>query len=1084
MGGSSSQTIGYKYFAGLQVVVGNCIEYIININPDNRGWIFTKPEEIDILKTGDISITVNKPNLFGGDKAEGGWVGIIDIHTGKPETLRQNEYLAEQDSSLVSSFPYLSHLVFRGSSLDKGFQLVSMSGMLKEVLYWVKRIHVKDDGSPQWYDVKSEVPIQRIIDVGGNTSDDPLDIPEGLTISRNLIADGGTVISAPEVGEVVNKTLRFFGGGWSTSELTDLQDSSFISEVYLPYSRWKGTIAVRAIENGIISITGGEFSHIDNVDFSIYNIDFIGDKFSISIYVQNTRSIQWTYLNLQRFYAPLPLDYTGDINPIHKIREIITDDTAMNKPEAMINDSNFKASADRIWAEGLGVSGSFTEKSCKEAIDELLYHIEGGIRVNRQTGLYEIVLFRDDLLDLDNAQVFDKSNIKNFSIETANIDDVINSVNVNYYDRDNIKDSSFSLDELGSILSNQTNAETLDFPYFMNRRNAELVGNWKLKQLSTPTRKGSFTTGKYDARKINRYDVVKLTWLNQNMIEVPIRIMKIGLGDGRDNTVTLDWVEVIPYSSIVFPTINVDLPTSNVLPPQPNQSIAFEMPYFEAVQRFGQTQVDTELANNPDLGYLMVATKKPQNNSINALLFTDNGTGYQQTSIVDYCPVVQLDQDISYLDTSFAVKNVSSISQAEIGTLILCDEELMIYQSYDDVTKILTVKRAALDTVPKPHLVNAVFYFYDAFSAFDSEQYVLSEVIDAKVLTTTPRGVEELGDVTALSVEMDARAIRPYPPANVKINDEYYPDEIVNDLIVTWVDRNRLQQTGGSILGWTDGGVAKEQAVEYSLKLTGLDSNTTIFEENGILTNSITVPGDILEGNNQIELWSERDAIESYMRFKHTFKSSNVIPDVMNKFIGASFLGDTSIGHATISPHASTVSGDSLILVITQRGSIPTAAPGSDWSKIYDSNSPAGSTLTSAMKVSVWKKTAVSITSEFINHSSDYRSVGLYTFRNASISLNASSELSQINSNKALDSSIFTIVIGNGYANTESSTQLTNQSDYIGRAIVLFDPDIYYAQQAHYLYKALKTTSVEINVIEHNGKGPYYSRQTIVLEVG
>jgi hypothetical protein len=28
----------------------------------------------------------------------------------------------------------------------------------------------------------------------------------------------------------------------------------------------------------------------------------------------------------------------------------------------------------------------------------------------------------------------------------------------------------------------------------MNRRNAELVANWKLKQLSTPAWKGSFTT--------------------------------------------------------------------------------------------------------------------------------------------------------------------------------------------------------------------------------------------------------------------------------------------------------------------------------------------------------------------------------------------------------------------------------------------------------------------------------------------------------------------------------------------------------------------------------------------------------------
>lgn len=895
MGGSSSQTVGYRYFAGLQVVIGNCIEYMININPDNRGWIFTKPEEIDLLKTGDTSIVVDKPNIFGGDKQEGGWVGTIDIHTGKPSTLRQNEYLAEQDSSLVSSFPYLSHLVFRGPSLYKGFQLVSMSGMLKDVLYWPKRTRIKDDGSEQWYkSYFDEFGTEIVVcEIGSVIFSDPAGVEEFNAGTTEIWQSRRWDVNAPF-------TL-------STQNNTAISSWSFIlntSEDWNSAER-KGTsiLRLRSVKNAIIKITvthPNRMSIPDNGFFLVKTVADDGVTKTQEIYTKKFSGnldipISFEYIvgnpvggvlyEYMRIEAIPKFEYEDetkgvDINPVHQIREIITNDTAMNKPESMINDENFKFAARRIWNEGLGVSGSFTEKSCKEAIDELLYHIEAGIRANRQTGLYEIILFRDDLLDLDNAQVFDKSNIKTFSIETANIDDVINSVNVNYYDRDNIKDSSFSLDELGSILSNQSNAETLDFPYFMNRRNAELVGNWKLKQLSTPTRKGSFTTGKYDARKINRYDVVKLTWHNQNMIEVPIRIMKIGLGDGRDNTVTLDWVEVIPYSSIVFPTINVDPPTSNVLPPQPNQSIAFEMPYLEAVQRFGQTQVDTELANNPDLGYLMVATKKPQNNSINALLFTDNGTGYQQASIVDYCPVVQLDQNISYLDTSFAVKNVSSISQAEAGTLILCDEELMVYQSYDTETKILTVKRAALDTVPKPHLQDAVFYFYDAFSAFDSEQYVLSEVIDAKVLTTTPSGVQELGDVTALSVEMDARPIRPYPPANVKINDEYYPIEIETDLVVTWEDRNRLQQTGGSILGWTDGGVALESGASTMLTIKELDVDDLVIATHninatGANTYTLTIAAMQAETRSiEVTVKTVRDGYESYQYFQHVVELS------------------------------------------------------------------------------------------------------------------------------------------------------------------------------------------------------------------
>jgi len=906
MGGSSKQTVGFKYFVGMQVAIGNCIERIIDVNPDKRGWIFNSKLEQDQLKQGDTSIQVNKPDLFGGDKQEGGWVGTIDIHTGQVEHLRQNEYLATHDSDLVSSFPGLSHLVFRGNSLDRGFQVVSMSGMLKEVLYWVKRIYVKDDGSSQWFSQRAEVP--EVIEYHGSGSGivpgtfslnrhieerykgQPPNIindylahyNNGLVTGTGYIAVGRSNYEDKEGdGDGPHETSYYFDSSNLAGLLVVKYTVTTISESYS--YEWDSSTAVLSdifleqteqIDEDDVVITTRRYEAL----IDVFASQRIGQKIRVKGGLKKNSGDYRILGVVNAQFEPMTMQsdfktYTGDMNPIHKIREIITDDTAMNKPESMINEESFIGAASRIWDEELGVSGAFTEKSCKEAIDELLFHIEAGIRLNRQTGQYEIVLFRDDLLDLDNAIVFNKRNIKSFNIEIANIEDVINSVNVNFYDRENIKDSSFSLDEIGSIMSSELDATSLDFPYYMRRKNAELVGNWKLKQLSTPIRKGTLTTGKYEARKINKYDVVKLTWVNQNMNEIPVRIMKIGLGDGRDNTVALDWVEVVPYSSTVFPTINVDPPTSVVLPPQPNQSTVFEMPYFEAVQRFGQTQVDGELANNPDLGYLVVATKKPQGNSINALLYTNDGTGYQQASIVDYCPVATLDQAISYLNTSFAVKNVANISQAEVGTLILCEDELMVYQNYDPETKVLTVKRAALDTHPRPHTQDAVFYFYDAFNAFDSEQYVFGETIHAKVLTTTPSGVLDMLEAPDLSLEINARPIRPYPPVNIKLNDIYFPQSIVvsNNVVVTWVDRNRIQQTGGSILGWTDGGVAKETGVTYSIELSSED--VVLGSETGISGNTYTFDSSLLISNkpHKLRLWSVRDSYESYQIFEHNF---------------------------------------------------------------------------------------------------------------------------------------------------------------------------------------------------------------------
>lgn len=866
MGGSSSeQVIGYKYYAGLMVALGNRIEKLIAIRPDNRKWI-------EIGATANESVIINEPNLFGGDKGEGGFKGVIDVHLGTDDQL-QNTYLALKDSPIVSAYPNLSYLVYRGASGDKGFHLVSMSGMLKEVLYWVKRIHIKNDSSPQWYDEKSE--IMGIID-GASL------IARNMPTSNSdyeviYITDDSTIetISTSGFPDSFINGINYSDGG--TRNITSFvkhcpyliykAQGYFISDQIFTDEQLNSVISIIGTEAGFTTVTRtGTANKYDFEAFITPSKDDPESKVGLKVSVQQDGLI----IN----YALEPYSGNGyvaidapDINPIHKIREIITDYTAMNKPEAMINDTNFKAAADRIWDEGLGVSGSFTEKSCKEAIDELLYHIEAGIRVNRQTGLYEVILFRDDLLDLDNAQVFNESNIKSFNIEVANIDDMINSVNVNYYDRDNIKDSSFSLDELGSILSSQSNAETIDFPYFMNRRNAELVGNWKLKQFSTPTRKGSFTTGKYDARKINRYDVIKLSWLNQGFADLPVRIMKIGLGDGRDNTVTLEWVEVIPYSNIVFPTINVDPPTSVILPPQIADFIAFEAPYFEAVQNMGQAQVDAELANNPDAGFVGVAALKPQNNSINALLYTDSGAGYSETSVVNYAPSCVLDQNIGYLDTTFAVKNITSLPSA--NTTFMLDDEIMVFVSFDGETGIMTVKRGALDTVPQPHLLDSRIWFYDEFPSFDSTEYVISEVVNAKVLTTTPSGILDIAAANEASVTLNARAIRPYPPANVKINDEYYPEEIETDLIVTWVDRNRVQQTGGEIIGWYEGGVTIEDGVEYIVELYDAD-DMLVSSTNVGTANTATVDySAVTTATCRIKMYSVRNGYESVHAFEH-----------------------------------------------------------------------------------------------------------------------------------------------------------------------------------------------------------------------
>ena len=485
-----------------------------------------------------------------------------------------------------------------------------------------------------------------------------------------------------------------------------------------------------------------------------------------------------------------------------------------------------------------------------------------------------MILFRDDWFAEDEIHNISESRIKDLSLEVMNSDDIVNQLNVTYYDRERIKNSTFSVYENGSILTmGHANAESVEFPYFMNMRNAEIVANWKLKQFSTPAWSGSFTTGWREARKWNRYDLIRLPWSKKWNGTILVRIMKINLGNGTDNTVTIDFEEVIPYSGEMNTSIVVDAPVdAGPQPPQPSINAVFEAPYYLTVLRAGQTNADLEFSNNPDTGYVAAIAAKPQNNSLNALLYTDGGIGeFEQVSRLDYCDILQLDQPIIETASSFTV--TGSLDQtASSNNLILLNGELMGFVAFDDQTKVLTVKRGVLDTVPKKHSSGSLFVFDLPDVAFDSTQYAQSENVEVQVLTTTPSGIQELSE-SGQAIEIESRAIRPYPPANVKINGNYWPEThiITNDIVLTWVDRNRLQQTGGGVLGFFDTGVTVESGVTYSYEL--ISENVILNSASGISANTVAIPASVLLPNmpHTLKLWSVRDDYASYQKFEHSF---------------------------------------------------------------------------------------------------------------------------------------------------------------------------------------------------------------------
>ena len=888
--GKSSQVTGYRYYTNFAAFIGNRIEKFLAINFDNRGWIVH-----DTTKHPVNMLPVNKPSLFGQDA--GGVVGNIDLEFGYPQPQQNLAY--KQHFDLVSAYPYQSYLVFRGNTIDQPFYFGN-SNYMKEMLLSVKRTRVRNDGSWQWYATRGDGAIVCEIDAYKPSGVDqtPRIDDEFLEAKITSSIAGSPAEIFTHIVPVENNALVLeFSTGTAGGELPDDIYSYCIQEItslvtgkvdyweFSGYISYAGRVSLsvgysvisRSHEDGITTdqISG----YTDSVNQQI-QISAIGYEESEGRHVHTV----FGELTLRpKLISAIEIEYK-DINPIHKIREILTDDTAMAKPEVDVNNANFIKAADRIYDERLGVSWAIDEKSCIDAIEELCYHIEAGIRVNRQTGLYEMVLFRDDWFAEDEIHTIAENKIKDLSLEVMNSDDIANQLNATYYDRERIKNSTFSVYENGSILTmGKANAESIDFPYFMNMRNAEIVANWKLKQYSTPAWKGIFTTGWREARKWNRYDLVKINWSKKWQGTILARIMKIDLGNGLNNEVMIDFEEVVPYSGEMNTSIVVDDSTEEKAElAKPAIGETFEAPYFIAVQNIGQRKVDEELAYNQDVGFTFSTYRRPQWNALYTEITTINADDPENGWVIDgnaeFVTGGQFEKVVSRTATQIVVKNINIEGLFGSGDLIVVGSwiignvgqyEFMVIESFDSETNILTVKRGALDTIPTQWDINGWFFVSNADDGlFSLTEYSAGDNVRASSLTVTPSSkLEQLGSAP---VYMRSRLFRPYPPANVKFNDVYYPETIIttNDIVLTWLGRNRL---ANQIIDFYDASNDAELNTTYSYEL--ISEDVVLDSASGITENTVTILSSVLIPNKQhtLKLWSVRDGYDSYQVFEHSF---------------------------------------------------------------------------------------------------------------------------------------------------------------------------------------------------------------------
>lgn len=896
MAKKKKQTIGYKYFASAHFVLCHGpIDAITKISFQDKDAYLNE-------ENSNKTIYINKPSLFGGDEQSGGVQGNIELLFGRADQQKSSTLqsicakISNAFGGLISAYRGVCSVVF-----DNVY--IGTAPNMPDSKWRVKRIHTRHDGRVQWYDIQAEINIgwskgsasynfDKLTWEFGSEASTTNVFPNIVKTTIAEIYDSNQIHTV-EIEYEAYTEMRPVNGGQVVSDNNHIvkngeYDTGLSAEgiSHKWFNRYTLEISdppqIYFLNNGV-AVNGGRTNHSGKFAVQVKNGATITARAETG-----DEGYQGTingYHQWIKFKARSASAQESDLNPAHIIRECLTNSVwGIGVAESNIDDSSFRKAADILYDEQMGMSIKWTDStSINEFVDNIKEHINAQLYLDRVTNKWKLYLIRDDYNVADLISL-NESNIRNLDFERRTPAECVNSVTVTYWDRERAKDSTVTVQDIARIAQQGgVISQSIDYKGFTNSDLASRVALRDLKTLSSTLASVSFDVDEMFSESWHEGMPFKLSDSSYGLSEAVMRIRTIKRGDGINNTVYVEAIEdsfSSPMQSVVEyvpPITSGDSTAKNAT------AIAFEVPYIELVEQYGQDEVDSKLSNYPDLGYVGMAAIRPNNQHVNASLYVDAGAGYDERTTLDFCPSAELKAEIGYMDSSFEIQNVAEFELLQANNRIQINDEIMAFVSFDAVTNILTVKRGCFDTVPQKHAAGSKIFGWDNYSGIDDIEYLSGENLLLKALTLTGSDVLELSEATTHSLICSARAIRPYPPANVKINNAFMPSYFEDDFTLTWSDRNRSQQTGGQILGYFEPSVTLESNTQTLLTVIELDANNVELATHSVnvtASNSFTLIKSAMQVDIRslhVNLKTVRDGYECLYAFNHTVIRSTLV---------------------------------------------------------------------------------------------------------------------------------------------------------------------------------------------------------------
>jgi len=571
-------------------------------------------------------------------------------------------------------------------------------------------------------------------------------------------------------------------------------------------------------------------------------------------------------------------------NAMHILYQCFTDvQSGLGLSTTVIDEAAWLTAAQTLRDEEFGLCLPYRRATpMGEFIQIVCDHVGGMWSPDPRTGKITFRLFRPDYVAAD-LPLLDEANITFMeSFEQPGLDGSTNEVTVIGVDCVSGKDISATYQNLANVQAQgRVVSDKRNFSGLWNR---DLIGRVAGREAAIASSLLARIKCRVSASLwgIKRGDVYALSWRRKGWHRVPVRVLEVDEGTRTDTQITLTLMQDFSgmmAAAYVSPVGSVWTPPDDAPRPVPAQYVA------EGTWRdLASTLRAADLAAvEPDAAFVIAAAAAPTNGGYGFDLWTrPAGVGaFEEAGSGEFTPNATLGAAIAASATAVTLVGGQGLDTVQVGGEAVLGGEHCRIVSINAVAGTAVLARGCVDTVPVPHAAGTRIWFVEGAMAADPTEYLAGESVQAKLLARTRRGTIAIEDATSVTVALQARQSRPYPPGRVRVAGQQSPATVSGVFNVAWTHRDRLLQAD-QLVDTEGASIGPEASVRYGLRVR-TQAGALLIQRTDIAGASASV---VLNhtGPVVLDLWAISDNGQSWQRhvlaFDYTPPATPPVPAI------------------------------------------------------------------------------------------------------------------------------------------------------------------------------------------------------------